>query len=251
MDRTPSPVAPSVVYNKSDGLPKLEKHEQAREGWRGCRNVVALLVLPRLGALGVSCLLYHFGDKSFYDSMFEFFNEFSDTKLGYLFIVVALFSFLISWLNTVPLVHKARVLTTASSNLRANPYLYKVNSHRSSMPPVILEEDGPVGEYNRANRSLHHFVEWSTAVAITMPFAGSVFPLPVLVLTVLFAMGRIWHQVGYSHEGYGSHVGGFYIATLSSAVIEMLAFVCGYMILSSYCPHCNHTTPKPTLAPIR
>lgn len=227
------------VQGYPDGLPKLDRTMRDEEAAKACRMVAAMLLLPRLGASGVAFLIYHFGDTRFYDSMFEFFDELSDKKLGYLYLVVALFSILVSWLNTSPEVQKARIITASTTGLSTNAYFYKVNSQRKQMPYVVLEDDGFVGQYNRANRSLHHFVEWSVAVALTIPFAGSVFPLPVMILTILFAIGRVWHQAGYAQGSFGSHVAGFYIAALSSAVLEMLVFLCAYKIFSSYCAHCN------------
>ena len=54
-----------------------------------------------------------------------------------------------------------------------------------------------------------------------MPLAGFVFPAPAFILTCLFALGRIAHQLGYT-TGYGGHGAGFGIALLTTSIVDGL-----------------------------
>ena len=76
-----------------------------------------------------------------------------------------------------------RVRILHRSQLRANMQIYKPATPLKLDPPepfVVLETVGPVGSYNRANRSLTHFTENSIPVALFILLCGGVFPLPTL-----------------------------------------------------------------------
>ena len=117
-----------------------------------------------------------------------------------------------------------------SGNLRANMYVYRVSSpdhadtsteSAGALGPVVLEEGGDVGKYNRANRSLHHYIENLPPFLLGMPLCAYVFPAATFVLTCLFAVGRVAHQLGYT-RGYGGHGAGFGIALLCTCVQDGL-----------------------------
>ena len=126
-------------------------------------------------------------------------------------------------------------------NMRANLYLFKVSKEtpKSSMaplenlvpkkpvtyPPVILEDEGAAGMYNRANRSLHHFVENVPGFIMIYALAAFVFPFVAMVCAITFAVGRCLHQSGYT-KGYGKHARGFALSILSTATLEGLVLVC-------------------------
>lgn len=208
----------------ADGLPEMTKEAIRAEARTARLRVTCLMLAPRLVGLLFALLVYRLGDTESYDAQVAFINGLSGVRWGYLYLTVVIFSLLTSWLNLAPIIYKAKFLSTSASELCANTYILKVNgppnTHR--WPYVVVEEDGPVGRYNRANRSLHQFVEWGAAVALTLPFAGSIFPLCTLALTATFTAGRMWHQCGYSTNEYGSHSGGFGIILLSTALLEML-----------------------------
>ena len=88
-------------------------------------------------------------------------------------------------------------------------------------------EEGAAGQYNRANRSLHHFVENAPGVLLCLPLSGFVYPAATFVFALLFALGRVLHQVGYALKGYGGHGIGFGIALLATLHFEGLVLVAG------------------------
>merc|ERR1740129_212442 len=131
-------------------------------------------------------------------------TELHTKNLGYLYLSAFLFAILVGWLNFYPMAHKQKL--KLKGNIRANMQIFKVlKSEQSgeSTPLVVLEEDGVVGEYNRANRSLFHFLENMPSFLVCLFPASYVFPVPTFFWTVIFVIGRLWHQTGYV-KGYGS-----------------------------------------------
>lgn len=66
---------------------------------------------------------------------------------------------MVSWVNQFPMLYKHKVMRINSGNLRANMMIYKELGSKENAPYVGLETEGPVGCYNRANRSLFHFTD--------------------------------------------------------------------------------------------
>ena len=78
---------------------------------------------------------------------------------GYLYAAAAVFGVMVSWVNQFPMLYKHKVMRINSGNLRANMMIYKELGAKEDAPYIGLETEGPVGCYNRANRSLFHFTE--------------------------------------------------------------------------------------------
>merc|ERR1719310_1517042 len=92
-----------------------------------------------------------------------------------------------------------------SGNVRANMFIYKIAGEGNMKNAVIYNEDGDIGSYNRANRSVGHFLENSTPILLSIILCGFVYAMPTMVLAILFCLGRMLHQIGYSIKGYGGH----------------------------------------------
>lgn len=140
-----------------------------------------------------------------------------------------LFSKLTQVLNNIPMRFKDKIMTMKSGNLRANMLFFKsLGGNKADEALIGLESEGAVGEYNRANRSLHHFVESSLGFVMSFTLAAYVFPKESLAVMATFCVGRIMHQIGYT-TGYGSHGVGFSLSNLlSGATIDgMNLFVVG------------------------
>jgi hypothetical protein len=89
-----------------------------------------------------------------------------------------------------------------------------------------LSHEGDEGLYNRANRSLYHFVENAMALTLAIALNGFVFPIPTFFCTMLFFVGRIIYTMGYTSGGYGKHVYGFIINTfVQNTLFGMLLLV--------------------------
>lgn len=178
--------------------------------------------MPRAIGYAIAFAIHKYGKTKLYDKSIKKLPE----DAGYVYIAAVLIGFVISWLNNYPMLYKNMVMRQGSGNLRANMMIYKEAGSKADAPYVVLEENGPVGAYNRANRSLTHFTETSGSIVICTLLAGYIFPFPTMVLTAIFTLGRILHQVGYSSpKGYGAHAPGFILSFVSTMTLEMLCLL--------------------------
>lgn len=139
----------------------------------------------------------------------------------------AVVAFTMRFVNFYPMAFKEKVMKgplreEIGVNMRSNPYVYK--SVGASKEIVIFENDGLVGMYNRANRSLTHMIENAGSVVAGLLLAGGVFPFPTFVCACAFSVGRVMHQTGYS-GGYGKHGMGFMVSTLGTVALEGLVIL--------------------------
>merc|ERR1712217_395956 len=98
-----------------------------------------------------------------------------------------------------------------------------------SQPYVVLEDEGNIGKYNRANRSLTHFTENVPSFVVNWLLVSQVLPFPAFVLMVIFCIGRMLHMTGYT-GGYGKHGPGFGLTMISSLPLEMLVLMIGLKV---------------------
>jgi len=189
----------------SKGLPYMSANAKEKAWFQSLNMVGFLLTVPRLIGLGFALLIYY-PMKETYDARMGVLKGVTvDMGTGYLYVALALFSFLTSFLNFFPMIFKSQVMPGNAGNLRSNMIIYKVNvpDGAAEFPAVVLEEEGDVGKYNRANRALHHFSENGLAVALNIFAGGAVFGLPVMCLTAVYVIARIWYQIAYAVGGYG------------------------------------------------
>ena len=149
-------------------------------------------------------------------------------RLYWLYFGAVITACLTTFINSFPMGFKNAAMEAqgkqAKGNIRANMYLYESTSR--DVRPVVLMEEGAAGKYNRANRSLHHYVENMGGFLLCLPLAGFVYPAASFVLAILFAIGRLAHQIGYT-KGYGGHGAGFGIAMIATVILEGLVLVAG------------------------
>lgn len=206
----------------------VSEKEEAQK--KAQRMVVMMPIITLCIGWGIAELIYHLtGAKVSYDGKIA---TLASNDLHWLYFSAVILCRLNMVINFTPMIFKAAVVRGNSGNLRANMYVYRVSAANetaessaengtSAMGPVVLEEMGDAGKYNRGNRSLHHYIENLPPFLLGLPLAAFVFPAAVFVLTCTFAVGRILHQVGYS-KGYGGHGAGFGLALLSTCVLEGL-----------------------------
>lgn len=157
--------------------------------------------------------------------------------LQWLYLALLILGKTISLLNFVPVTYKKGL----KGNIRSNPFFYEVKSGSNDekkskteeKPMIAYKDDGPIGMYNRSNRSVQHMVENSGGFFAAIGPVGWLFPKQTLVLVSLFCIARIIHQQGYA-KGYGSHALGFVLSMMSISTMEglsLLAFLkgVGYM----------------------
>jgi len=204
-----------IAMAEKDKMPEVDS-------WGSAKFFPLLIVgvvLPRIIGGAIAVAIFQKGNTALYNENMALLVK---GEHGYLYAAAAVFGVMVSWVNQFPMLYKHKVMRLNSGNLRANMMIYKELGAKEDAPYVGLETQGPVGCYNRANRSLFHFNENSLAFVASVVLAGIVFPFPVLALTALFSLGRIMHQVGYAGVGYGGHALGHVTSMLADMVVQML-----------------------------
>ena len=99
------------------------------------------------------------------------------------------------------------------------------NAEESSV--IVLQQEGDVGLYNRANRGLYHFIESGLSIIAALPLAFFTYTIPTIILVAIYCIGRAIYQVGYTHNGFGGHYLGFAIDRISVCTIT------GFLLISA------------------
>ena len=240
----------------SRGLPVIEAKEPSYTFVIG-----VTIALQAIGA-AIATAIYTFGSTEAHTSKIQMLAA---ANLHWVYASAGLLSFTVRWINFYPGVHKSMVMTRKGSegnlpipsprrshspapctecidsislsfcvrsaigpNLRSNPFIYKAVGTGAMPNAVVFDNDGHVGAFNRANRSLHHMVENIPSFLVALILAGYVFPRETFVCTWLFCVGRIMHQTGYTN-GYGGHGIGFALLTLAAVAMEGLMLVVAFV----------------------
>ena len=172
-------------------------------------------------AYGIGYLIYRFGNTEQYDARLELAKTF---ELSWFYLACVLFSLTVGWLNTYPMRYKEAIMM--GGNLRANMFIYKLATDKTEEgSAVIMHEEGDIGRYNRANRSLYHFIENCLGFVVSLPICFFTYPLPTFISLCIYVVGRLIHQIGYTLKGFGGHGFGFLLSFLSTLAIQGLLIV--------------------------
>lgn len=214
---------PSAVQGNAET--QLGTEGQANSMLRAVAIPMASFAIPRFVGFGIARAIYSGGDTAAYDAKVALLSEYD---LGYVYVSAFVLSLTVAWLNYFPVLLKNRFMHILG-NLRSNLFIYKVmdatDQDSKRQPHVVLDQEGGIGQYNRANRSMHHFTENVGGHVLCILFAGFVFPRPAMVATVLLCIGRVLHQIGYVAVGFGGHGVGFFFWTFSAGTLEMLVLI--------------------------
>ena len=184
--------------------------------------IIGQAILDMIVGYAIACRVYTQGNTALFDKNIV---KLAEGELGYTLIAAAVFNLTVHWVNNYPVIYKSMIMSLKGGNLRANMQIYKQSGKDASSGYVVLETEGAIGSYNRANRSLTHMVENSIPMAVMLVLCGSVFPFPTLALTGLFGVGRMMHQVGYATVGYGGHGLGFVISQIARCSMQGLCLL--------------------------
>jgi hypothetical protein len=204
---------------KADGMPDMsEREKSAPPIW------LAFLFVPLVIGFAIALGVYNYTGKDKYDKNMQ---AVLTNDGGWAFLSVVVLGRLVGFANLYPMSHKGKVMRGKSGNLRANMFVYKLIGDKAPANKVVMEDEGDLGAFNRANRSLHHMVENFGSVVASIGLLSGVFPRPTFALVCLFAVGRVLHQVGYT-TGYGSHGLGFVLSNmLAASTMEGLCLIVG------------------------
>jgi hypothetical protein len=213
------------------GLPVIDKAELASKQFKFFYMILPAFVLGTLAiGSGIAFTIFHFNCKELCQQKLVTIGAFEMYWAPFSAVLVYC---TVVFLNMYPMMYKDGVMTMKSGNLRANMQILKLAEQKGTEPDyVVLETEGVIGQYNRSNRSLGHFVENSVHFALLLPLAMYVQPFPTFITTAVFCLGRVFHQTGYS-SGYGGHGAGFGLATLSVAILAGMNVVVGVKALTA------------------
>ena len=208
--------------NVKTGLPVVDEEiANANKSKGKLKQPIFILIRTAIG-YGIAYAIYALGDKTKYDARIAMTKEFD---LQWFMLAIVAFSWMVMWLNGYPTCFKEAVMNGMSggANLRSNMQIYKLATDTNNEgSAVILHTEGDLGRYNRANRSIYHFLENCLGLVIALPLTFFMFPIPSFVLVCISCLGRIIYQVGYT-GGYGKHALGYMLD--STAKITVLGLI--------------------------
>eukprot|EP00933_Yihiella_yeosuensis_P019304 TRINITY_DN15661_c0_g1_i8.p1 TRINITY_DN15661_c0_g1~~TRINITY_DN15661_c0_g1_i8.p1 ORF type:complete len:247 (+),score=50.96 TRINITY_DN15661_c0_g1_i8:78-818(+) len=233
----------ALVYDGRSGFPLMTKEKKDKGASSASVMMPVFYVVPRAIGLALAYFAIYAPNKDVYDNRMNLISKAVGAdggSLGYLYFAAGVFQALVHFTNNFPMIQKSKVMPGNAGNLRANMQVYKMLNPLGTAPSpyVVLEEEGDVGLYNRANRALYHFTENATAICMLTVLGGLVFHKAIFVLIVLFAVARIWYSIAYTYGGYGlgicKHAFGFALAhVLILPTIEMLVWLTGFMMVKN------------------
>jgi len=212
--------------DKDSGLPELGSTPLSLT--KRLFILVPLIVLQAIG-FGLAFAVYKTGPTEKYDKAMA---ALIAAEAQWTYAAAAMVAFTVRFVNVYPMMHKQQIMTargpkTLGKNLRSNPFIYKAVGENAGPNAIIYDNDGEVGAYNRANRSLHHMVENMASVLFGLYLSGSAFPMPSFVCACIWCLGRVLHQIGYT-SGYGGHGAGFALSAISQTAMEGMLLMVVY-----------------------
>ena len=182
----------SVTPEEADpvtGLPKVVDVEAARK-----KGVKVMLMTWGLNhvfmavGLGVAFLVYYFTGRDTYDKKLA---AGSAAQLGLPCLAIVVFAYSVAWINIFPLVYKEAIMPPAG-NIRANQFLYRnATDNDASSSAIVLYSDGKVGNYNRGNRSIGHFLESCLPILTTLPIGYYIYPFVTAIILIVYSLARV------------------------------------------------------------
>ena len=205
-------VEPKDTINPTTGMPDITDEEKEK-AQTGKAKVVGLLfpwVFIGVG-VGIAFGVYSWGNTVAYNTKIDLVNTY---EMQWAYLSAFVFSYMVTILNFYPMGFKSLIMRGKSGNMRSNMFIYKNAAEGSSESRVVLASEGDEGLYNRANRSLYHFVENSIQLVLAIALCSFVFPFPTFILTVILFFARLIYTTGYTSGGYGGHVPGFILVMI-------------------------------------
>ena len=195
-------------FDADTGLPKISE-EDVEAAVSKTKMVMPIFTLLFNGiGLGIACAIHFCGSTDVYNLRIA---SLKAVDMQYLYLSAFFYGLLTSFLNMYPMLFKSRVMRSTDKNFRTNMFIYKHAAPGASSSVVVLQEEGDVGKYNRANRSLMHFIENGSIIVLALPLNCFVYAFPTFVVFCVFFIGRIVYAIGYTNGGYGKHGPGFLI----------------------------------------
>lgn len=149
----------------------------------------------------------------------------AEYDLGYLYMTAFILKigYLIMFINLGFAKHKSRV------NL-PDQHVYKVmgsKAKESDLGYVLLEQEGVLGRFNRAQRAVQNYHETYPQMVLYIVLAGFVYPFEVMIVSAVFALVRVMSAIGYTQVRDG-RLPGYMLSLVTVSVLEVVVVVSGY-----------------------
>ena len=193
-------------FHQDTGLPKISEEDvEAASSKTKVFMSIFTIVFYGIG-FGIACAIHFCGSTDVYNLRI---TSLKTVDMQYVYLSAFLYGLLTTFLNMYPMLFKSRIMRGTDKNFRANMFIYKLAAPGASSSVVVLEEEGDVGKYNRANRSLMHFIENGSPIVLAIPLNCFVYAFPTFIVFCIYFVGRIVYTIGYTNGGYGKHAPGF------------------------------------------
>jgi uncharacterized membrane protein YecN with MAPEG domain len=148
----------------------------------------------------------------------------ADYDLGWLYLAVFLLKFVPNAINAVV---AARRKEARANNPDQHVYRVYTAPGAPALPYVLMETEGDVGRFNRAQRAAGNYLEYLPGQLATSLLAGFVYPLPVFIVSVIYVVSRITMTLRYSEEAKGrtpSYATSRIVAVVVDGLLLLAAF---------------------------
>lgn len=91
---------------------------------------------------------------------------------------------------------------------------------------VLMEKEGSLGRFNRAQRALQNYLEAAPFAVALFLLSGFVFPFPTFCIGCFYTASRIISAIGYTHSPNG-RMAGTMLGNLALCAMEALVLIAG------------------------
>lgn len=192
------------VRRKENGLPQewSELKTFGGDTSKLGRNIVIFTIVETLIGIGIAFLVYKFSpEKSKYDSRIA---TIAATDFGFVYFIP--FWYLLCKMIMAANAVKYRGIAGVDA---PNQQVYKVFIDKASeqLPYVMMEDEGYVGKFNRAQRAISNLLEYLPEMLALNLLGGYVFPIAMFILVGLFCVIRVVYACQYTEAPAGRGTG--------------------------------------------
>lgn len=169
--------------------------------------------------LSIAFAIYTFGSTSRYDSKID---TLATGDLGWAYLAMLVMKIFSAATNV-----NLGVARQESKVNVPDQQVYKV--HTGSEKPlgyVLMEKEGVLGRFNRAQRALQNNVEVMPAFLANFLLGAYVFPFPAFVAATWYGLCRLVYAIGYTRDPK-SRIAGTMLAQIGNQSIEGMVLLAG------------------------